>query len=172
MNEIAAKLEAEPLRWINRRLGLLISAIDSEDFYPRLLALLRAIADCDSAVILLYRRDHAPVVLFEDLAPRDREALFGCYFEGAYLLSPFFLGWLEDRGSIGLYRLQDIVPEGFFASPYFTDYYPGSGLRDEIAYLVPLDRDTAVLLSLGRTANLGCYSAAELALLQAHLFTG
>lgn len=159
--------ETETIRWIGDQLGRLVDTIDNGQFFPRLIESLREIAACDSIVVLSYHRNRSPMVLCEQLAPRDREALFGSYFKGSYLLSPFYLKWLEHRSSAELYRLRDIAPEGFFDSPYYTDYYLGSGLRDEIGYLVPIDDDAAILLSLGRTERLDRYSAEEFGLLKA-----
>ena len=170
MKTTAMALDTETTRWIGDRLGRLMNTIDSGDFYPRLVDLLREIAGCDSVVVLSYHRNRPPLVLCEQLAPRDREALFGSYFRGSYLLSPFYLKWLEHEGSAELYRLREIAPEGFFDSPYYTDYYLGSGLQDEIGYLVPIDADAAVLLSLGRTLSLARYSAEETRLLKALKF--
>lgn len=152
---------------VNELVGTLISAINSAEFYPRLYDLLRELADWDSIVILSYHRDHPPLVLFEDLTPQDHESLYASYFKGAYLLSPFYLRWLEDDRRDELYRLQEIVPDGFFESIYYTDYYMGSGLRDEVAYLIPVTPvGTSVLLSLGRAEGMNAYSAKELDLLQ------
>lgn len=167
MKTTAKTRETETIRWIGDQLGRLVDTIDNGQFFPRLIESLREIAACDSIVVLSYHRNRSPMVLCEQLAPRDREALFGSYFKGSYLLSPFYLKWLEGRDTVELYRLREIAPEGFFDSPFYTDYYLGSGLRDEIGFLVPIDRDTSVLLSLGRTASLGRFSAAELALLGA-----
>lgn len=164
MKNGVASFDAETIRRIGDRLGRIIDTIDDRGFYACLTGLLREVADCDSVVVIAYRRNRIPLVLHEQLAPRDREALFGSYFKGTYLLSPFYLQWLEGRDTVELYRLREIAPEGFFASPFYTDYYLGSGLRDEIGYLVPVDRDTSVLLSLGRTAKLEDFRNTDLAL--------
>ncbi len=167
MKNKVANLEAETIRRIGDRFGELIETIDDSGFYLRLTGLIREFANCDSIVVIAYHRSRIPLVLHEQLAPRDREALYGSYFEGTYLLSPFYLKWLEGRDTVELYRLREIAPEGFFDSPFYTDYYLGSGLRDEIGFLVPIDCDSSVLLSFGRTASFGRFSAAELALLGA-----
>lgn len=146
---------------ITDQIAALISAISSEDFYPQLATFLRQRVQSDSIVILTYHLQQTPVVLFEDLAPLDRQALYGSYFEGGYLLSPFYLQWLENKSSLALSRLKEIAPEGFFDSIYFTDYYGRSGLRDEMGYLIPLNLQSAVLISLGRTDQLKAYTAPQ-----------
>lgn len=167
MSATANRLEAATLQWINDQWGLLISALDSPDFYPRLAGFLRGLAAADSVVMLSYHRDHAPRVLYESLAPRDRESLYGGYFDGAYLLSPFYLRWMEDRGAAELLRLQEIAPDGFYGSVYYTDYYLASGLRDEVAFLVPINAVMSLLISLGRTEAMQPFCKEELELLEA-----
>lgn len=140
----------------------LVAAIgDDATFGQRLAAFLRQRAASDSLVMLRYHFQYAPQVLFEDLAARDAEALYDRYFEGTYLLSPFYLRWRAAPEERGLYRLKVIAPEGFFDSVYYTDYYERSGLIDEVGFVIPIDADSAVLVSLGRTAQLAAFSAAE-----------
>ena len=146
----------------------LVAAIgDTASFAARLAAFLRQRAASDSLVMLRYHYQYAPEVLFEALDARDAEALYDRYFEGTYLLSPFYLRWRAEPERHALYHLKDIVPEGFFDSVYYTDYYERSGLIDEVGYLVPVDADSAVLLSLGRTARLPAFATTEHAQLDA-----
>lgn len=146
----------------------LVAAIgDSASFGERLAVFLRRRAASDSLVILRYHYQYAPEVLFEDLDARDAAALYDRYFEGTYLLSPFYLRWRAAPEERGLYQLKDVAPEGFFDSVYYTDYYERSGLIDEVGFLVPVDPDSAVLVSLGRTAQLPAFPAAERARLAA-----
>ncbi len=144
-----------------------VGAIGGADFHARLARFLRHRVPCDSLVQLAYHAYYAPEVLFDDLAPRDGEALYGRYFQGAYLLSPFFLRWRAAPGESGIYRLKDIAPDGFFDSVYYTDYYGRSGLRDEVGFVVSTGGESAVLVSLGRTAALNAYTRGERQRLQA-----
>ena len=139
----------------------LITAIGAADFYDQLADFLRHRATSDSVVALEYHLHYAPHVLFEDLDPRDGEALYDQYFKGAYLLSPFYLRWLAGREQSALYRLQEIAPDGFFNSIYYTDYYGRSGLIDEMGYVVSAGSESAVLVSLGRTSRHKAYSGVE-----------
>ena len=161
MSHTESRLNTSMPHWIND-LGLLISSIGGPDFYKCLASLLQKTANYDSIVAVSYDREHPPQILFEDLAGLDREALYRAYFDGAYLLSPFYLRWLENNLSAELFRLQDIVPDGFFNSIYYTDYYLGSGLHDEAAYLIPIDSKSSILLSLGRSENMARFTESEL----------
>ncbi len=161
MDDSAIPFDVRHIQPLAEQAGLLISFIGRAGFYKQLSGFLRHRADIDSMVMLVYHRHQSPVVLHEELAPLDRQALYGRYFEGAYLLSPFYLQWLENQAEAELYRLHDIAPDGFFDSIYYTDYYMRSGLRDEMAYLIPIDNDSAVLASLGRTEHFEVYSDLE-----------
>ena len=142
-------------------MATLIASINEADFCKQLAQFLRHHAPSDSIVILEYHRDFAPQVLFEDLDPRDGEALFGQYFKGAYLLSPFYLRWRAAPEESALHHLQEIAPDGFFESIYYTDYYGRSGLIDEMGYIVATGNESAILVSLGRTSQLSAYSDEE-----------
>lgn len=155
-----------PSRELMQRVGSLIASIGESRFGASLIHFLRDFAANDSAALIRYHRRAAPQVDFDELAEEDRAALYGRYFDGAYLLSPYYLRWTEQRDGSGLHRLQQIAPEGFFDSIYYTDYYGRNGLIDELAYLVPLSDDCAVLVSLGRTRSLWSYSDAECARLR------
>ncbi len=139
----------------------LIAAIGQADFYQHLACFVRHRAASDSLVILAYHYHFAPQVLFDDLDPRDGEALYGQYFKGGYLLSPFYLCWRATPQDSALHRLKEIAPQGFFDSIYYTDYYVRSGLVDELGFVVPTGGDSAVLVSLGRTEQLPPYSTEE-----------
>lgn len=145
----------------------LVAAVGEADFYARLAEFLRQRVPHDSLVELAYHYQYVPQVLFEDLDPRDGAALYGRYFQGAYLLSPFYLRWRAAPEDCALHRLKDLAPDGFFDSIYYTDYYGRSGLVDEMGFIVPTTEETAVLISLGRTAQLNAYSRAERARLHA-----
>jgi DNA-binding CsgD family transcriptional regulator len=144
-----------------------IDATGRADFFQQLRVFLQNRVNCDSIVVITYHQHYVPLVLYEDLDHLDREALYAHYFEGAYLLSPFYLRWLATGDTSSLHRLQSIAPEGFFDSLYYTDYYGRSGLCDEMAYIVPVQKQSAILISLGRTAKLEAYSEDEQLSLQA-----
>lgn len=155
--------EATSKRALAASAANLIATIGEASLFDgQLTAFLRSHIAFDSLIALRYHYQYAPEVLFEELDPRDAEALYGRYFEGAYLLSPFYLRWLAAREAYGLYQLKEIAPDGFFDSVYYTDYYGRSGLIDEVGFVVPIDGLSAVLVSLGRTARLDVYSDDEL----------
>lgn len=161
MREPAPSVAANPEQDLAFAAAPLIAALGEADFYGHVARFVRCRAASDSLVILAYHHHFAPQVLFDDLAPRDGRALYGKYFKSGYLLSPFYLCWRAEPNASALHRLQEIAPQGFFESIYYTDYYVRSGLVDELGYLVSTGSESAVLVSLGRTARLPAYSPEE-----------
>lgn len=143
----------------------LFSTVGEPPFCQHLLRLIRLQVSCDSMVILLYRKGDRPKLIHDEMASMDRQALQKRYFDGVYLLSPYYLHWLSHQHN-ELLHLEEITPEGFFDSVYYTDYYARSGLIDELGYIVPLPDDSAILLSMGRTKGAQRFSAEDTATLK------
>jgi DNA-binding CsgD family transcriptional regulator len=130
-----------------------IAGIGTERFEPCLWAYLEKLVQPDSLVILAYRDAGPPTVLyrrFED--PRVFAALDADYLAGAYRLDPFFAMHLNRAGE-GAYRLREVAPDAFHRSRYFVEYYEGTTLIDEIAFLVWPAEGVSLNLSLGRDAS-------------------
>jgi DNA-binding CsgD family transcriptional regulator len=145
---------------LNRLLADLFATLGEAPFCQHLVQLIRAQVSCDSVVMLLYHKGDCPKIILDEMSAMDRQAMQQSYFDGAYLLSPYYLHWLSTEHS-DLVHLPDITPEGFFESVYYTDYYARSGLIDELGYIVTLADDSAILLSLGRVEGTAKFSAAD-----------
>lgn len=144
----------------------LFAHLGQDSFCTTLLELIRTEVACDSSVILLYRKGDQPKILFDRMSSAERQAVHDNYFNGIYLLSPYYLHW-QAGASEDMVRLEDITPDGYFETVYYTDYYSGSGLIDEVGYLIPLTQDSAVMFLLSRTADLQPFTPAELGYLSA-----
>ncbi|WP_020560957.1 helix-turn-helix transcriptional regulator [Thiofilum flexile] len=154
-------MERCALMTLNEPLAALFSDLGTDEFYNKLLSFIYLQVPADSSVVLLYQRGASPVILLDWMTERDRTAMQTYYFKGAYLLSPFYLRWLNAPLEDALERLVDIAPQGFFESVYYRDYYGRSGLKDEMSFLIPLSHRRAILLSLGRTDALPSFSRVE-----------
>ena len=71
------------------------------------------------------------------------------YQEGPYLLDPFFLACMNGTPP-GLWRLREIAPDRFRQGEYFRNYYVQTGLAEEACYLVHLENQASLALSLMR----------------------
>jgi DNA-binding CsgD family transcriptional regulator len=139
-----------------------VSRIGTDRFEPALCDFLRALARPDSLVILAYRDTGPPTALYRWFAdPRVFAGLERAYLAGAYRLDPFYEMHLSRVGE-GAYRLRDVAPDAFHRSRYFVEYYEGTTLIDEIAFLVWPRAGVSINLSLGRDGASGRpYAGAE-----------
>ncbi len=157
---------------IDLKVAALFSDLGKESFYSTILDFLRCQVQFDSAAVLLYRLGDKPQLIFDGgMHPKDRSAMQEKYFDGAYLLSPFYLFWNQNKKKPTWAHLDDITPESFFSSVYYTDYYARSGIGDEGAYILPVNDDSAILLSLGRMQGMGGFQPEESHYLRAVLNT-
>jgi DNA-binding CsgD family transcriptional regulator len=72
------------------------------------------------------------------------------YLEGPYLIDPFFLASIGDTRS-GVWRLKDIAPDRFYQGEYYRNYYAQTGLAEEVGFLIDVDVDLQIVVSLMRT---------------------
>lgn len=121
--------------------------------FPRVLAnALRDVAIFDYCVIFGYADGKQPLALYDDFPPDRQRMHVADYLEGPYILDPFFLA-SRDPARRGLYRLSEIAPDRFYQGEYFKSYYEQTGLAEEIGYLVSVDDDLTLVISLMRTGK-------------------
>ena len=65
------------------------------------------------------------------------ESTLDAYLQGAFLLDPFYRAAGID-GSRGIFSLENLAPEGFRDSEYFSTWYPLTGFNDECGVLLSL----------------------------------
>lgn len=129
--------------------GQLIDSIGSPEFGPALAAALRAIAPYDFTVIFGYIGSAPPLDLFDDFPPERRLLHVEEYQEGPYLLDPFFLASLN-LTEPGLRRLREIAPDRFYQGEYYRSYYAQTGLAEEIGYIIRVNAELNLVVSLMR----------------------
>lgn len=130
----------------------LISGIGRLDFQEHITRSLKQHLCVDAGLILLYRKGAPPKILFNDWQTHRGLRDIQHYLEGPYRLDPFYQLVL-DNGDDGLYRLSRIAPNAFDRTPYYRDYYRHCGLTDEFNYLISLDSQTKVAISLCRNRS-------------------
>lgn len=142
----------------------LLAGVGSPDFQEQLARSLKRHVKVDAGLILLYRRDAAPKILFNDWCNDRGLSDIRSYLQGSYRLDPFYRLAL-DNGDDGLYRLNQIEPS-LDRSRYYRDYYRHSGLHDEFNIFVSLDVDTKVAISLARRRSHEIFSGEDAEFLQ------
>lgn len=129
--------------------GRLIDAIGRDDFAGTLSAGLREIAPFDFTVIFGFLGSRPPLDLYDDFPPQTRRVFVEDYQEGPYLLDPFFLACMNGTPP-GLWRLREIAPDRFLQGEYYRNYYVQTGLAEEACYLVYLENQASLAISLMR----------------------
>jgi len=129
----------------NVRSAHLAVAAGTEEIGGALSALLKVIVDFDAIFLATFRRDAPPTVAYF-VGTREPGAH---YQDGPYLLDPFYAHFLN-KGSDGCYRLSDLAPDGFRRSEYFSIYYGGLNIGDELGLLVAMDPTSCAHVSIVR----------------------
>jgi DNA-binding CsgD family transcriptional regulator len=142
----------------------LLEGIGRLDFQERIMNALKQQVDFDASLVLLYRRESAPKILFNDWRTDRGLSNIQQYLQGYYRLDPFYRLTLED-GIDGVHRLNQL-DTSFGDSDYYREFYQYSGLQDEINVLVSLDADTKFAISLARRDTRPAFTGAELKFLQ------
>ncbi len=132
-----------------------VAALGGDDFAPSLANFLRLCAPFDNFVVLAYRGEGQPVVLYREYTdPLVFDAMDSEYLTAAYLLDPFHKAHLEQIPH-GIYRLLDLAPDQFKRSSYYQVYYQKTTLIDEIAALGYTPTGCTITACLGTDATSG-----------------
>lgn len=137
----------------------LMEGVGRSDFQDRLAQSLKRHIAIDAGLMLLYRRNAAPKILFNDWRTDKGLSDIRAYLQGPYRLDPFYRLAL-DNGDDGLYRLRQIDPS-FDRSQYYRDYYRHSGLHDEFNVFISIDGDTKIAISLARRHSHAAFSGED-----------
>ncbi len=102
----------------------------------------------DTMMVYAFVKDEGPQPLFNNFKIKEINNCWVPYFEGAYLLDPFY-ELSKQKVDDGFYHLRDIAPDDFFESEYFNSFFRPTRLRDETSLIVNLNENVQVHLSLG-----------------------
>ena len=126
----------------------MVKALSGEDFYAHFARACELVSGYQSALIVWLSDSHRPINLYHDLPEELAQETTRPWFEGAYLLDPFY-SLFRNKAPEGIYPLQDVAPDNFYQSEYYISFYTQTGLTDECGLLVNLDSDHSILVSLG-----------------------
>ena len=130
-----------------------------------LISMLKTLVPFDNAVIVHYQGGKRPQIHYNDIPPLQRESQIDGFVNGAFLLDPFYRAAI-DRGIGGLHRLSDLAPEGFKKTEYYRSYFKFTKIKDEIGYIVHLDNEQFINISLGRLGLAQRFNRTQLSLLK------
>ncbi|WP_019529044.1 helix-turn-helix transcriptional regulator [Dasania marina] len=138
----------------------LITAVNTESFPRLLFECINRIAPIDSAIVMLYRPNQKPTLLYDGLHPSETIFFEESYLAGAYLLSPLYRLFPSMRS--GFYQLSALENSSFEKSDFGLAYFNDSGLCDDANFLLKTSDDTALVASFGRQQMRLPFSAIEL----------
>lgn len=151
-----------------------IENLESPRFPALLVDALKAIADFEYCMVVLYRGASRPVNLFDTLPnPGAAQGLVN-YLNSTYVLNPFYRTYRSGIAE-GVYRMRDLAPEGFFGDStlanakaiassaeeigYLTEGWPAG--REEVCVALTLPGGECAELSLSRISPSNGFSASD-----------
>ncbi len=144
----------------------IIAHIGETDFSSRLTEAVRSVVSFDSSLCMGCVEDRAPQLLDETLGEGEREAFYGAYLGGAYLLAPGYR-MAQNVETSDVCKLRDIFPGDMEDSQYFTLYWGQTGMIDEMFVFVRIDKSRSVYLAIGRYEGSDNFSDDEVARIKA-----
>lgn len=144
-------------------LGRLQRHAGEDDFNQLLVASLQTVTPYEHAVIIGYPKGDRPFHCYDDLPSDQIETTLQRYFQGAYLLDPFFTACHGPDNRRGVFKLRQLAPDEFYASEYYRTYYSATQLTEEVGLFFDVGGDVIIVVSLGIRSQRTQLSAADLA---------
>ncbi len=145
------------MEWLTAA-GRIVDSIGTREFPRRLADGLHEVVPYDFTVVFGYVGTARPLDLFADFPPDRHRLHVAEYQEGPYLLDPFFLAAIGPVEA-GLWRLREIAPDRFYQGEYYRNYYAQTGLAEEVGFLIRVNEELALVVSLMRKEK--SFSSAE-----------
>lgn len=146
----------------SQRLAKLLPLTDQQSFPQELTAMLSALIPMDDASIIAFPSDHLPIAIYNK-PPGDGVSSIEQFINAAFLLDPYYIHGCQ--GVEGFFRLKDLAPKGFKESEYYRNFYSKAGYQDECGYLIRVNQDVFINISLARTSKPIAFSKKQLQLL-------
>jgi DNA-binding CsgD family transcriptional regulator len=149
----------------SQRFAAIIPEIGNDRLPSLLISMLKGIVPFDNAVIVHFQEGNKPQIHYNDIPPLDRDSQIDGFVSGAFLLDPFYRAAI-DRGISGLHRLSDLAPEGFKKTEYYRSYFKFTQIKDEAGYIVHLDGNQFINISIGRLSLAQRFNRTQLTILE------
>lgn len=146
------KSQFESAAWI-AAVAEIIGADQGKTVAEGLTHAIDSVVEHEGTALIAFHKDARPDVLHHTLEPAGRKHYIERYLDGPYLLDPLYQLALRSRNPT-LVRFRDELPDRFRASEYYRQYCERTHLLDEMDYIVPVDRQTTVVLVIGRRTRM------------------
>lgn len=111
----------------------LVDHIGKPEFCSQLRQAAGTCLDFDNFIVLAYNGTSTPFELYRwSVSPVCYAQMNSAYLTSHYAFDPFYVAHLK-RVPRGLHRLEDVAPDKFKSTTYFTEYYKKTTLIDEVA---------------------------------------
>ena len=144
----------------------LIRASELDDRFRSLHAELSRLLPFDNLIVYAFSGTSAPRLLGSNLHEKRLQAQMEDFVHGLFLLDPFVIE--AQKGRTGVLRLRDIMPDDFLDSEFYRHHYTYTDVRDEVRFVVPVDRQSIVHVFVEREMKALLFTDREVGLLKAY----
>lgn len=138
----------------------LFDLIGTADFLPSLFSTITRHVACDGGCIMQYFEDRKPIYLYHKPSP-TRTVQVDAYFEGPYVLDPFFQLHMAQGAGEGVYWLGDISGDDFTSSEYYQAFYSKTDAFDELDLHIDDRSGRRISMFLVRSRQSGRFTRAD-----------
>lgn len=149
----------------NERIAAAAAEVGEADFPLRLAEALRMLTPFTIMMVFAYRGEATPRDVYNNIAPDLAQVVVNDYIAGPYVLDPFFEAVRSGSGR-GLLVLRHLAPDRFYTSEYYRQHYERTQIRDEVGFVIGLERGVTAVLSLTRQRGEPRFSESELRMLR------
>lgn len=139
------------------QVGKMIETVRQVEFTDYLKSFLLERIEFRNFVYVVFEEGKQPLAIHHWSPYEPQDFFHKRYLSVAYHLDPYFIASTEGTDA-GTYVLSDIAPDRFFQSEYYRTYYVRVNMIDELGYLIPIDENKTIHLSLGRRTENKRYS--------------
>lgn len=149
----------------NERIAAAAAGTGEAEFPQRLAEALRMLTPFTILMVFAYRGEEAPRDVHNNIAPDLAKIVVRDYIAGPYVLDPFFEA-VRSGTRQGLLVLRHLAPDRFYTSEYYRQHYERTQIRDEVGFVIGLERGVTAVLSLTRQRGEPRFSESELRMLR------
>lgn len=124
-----------------------IRSVGTPEFVPDLLEVMRVAAPFQGAFVSRLNAGRAPEHVYDNVRKERRSVVIDRWLDRAWLLDPFVVSFIGERHK-PVMLLEEVAPDRFSSSDYFSIYYKSLRLKDELAVFITLP-DSTLFFSLG-----------------------
>lgn len=122
-----------------------IENIDHPTVLQALMDTVATLVPFENWYVVFFRREASPIEVDYNYRDTTREK----YTEGPYLLCPFYNAF-QDNIEPGFYTMRQLAPADFKSTEFYRTYYAEFAGAEEAGWVLPIDDDTSVHVSVSR----------------------